>query len=241
MVGFAMIYGLLALGLATAIRLAYQVATTHERFAIQTIIIEGASAKTETDLRHQLAPYKTKNIFALDLAAIRHRVEEHAWVAEASVQSQLPRILKVRLIEYEPCGLVRLDQGIFVVNRLGALICPFQDYHQILDLPVMIGVAQDENRDASIKHGLDVLHAIRETSLLFWDNIETLDLSNPENMVVRLRNEPAPLYLGKKVILQNLKNYLSIAERIQNEYPSLSYIELGFSNQVAIKPQESVH
>ena len=86
--------------------------------------------------------------------------------------------------------------------------------------------------DASI-----TLMLISLESLFFWDNIETLDVSDSDNMVVRLRSQTAPVYLGDTVIAENLNNYLSIAQHIQEKYPALDYIELGFPNQVAIMPK----
>jgi len=85
--------------------------------------------------------------------------------------------------------------------------------------------------------GLSTLDTIKQASLLFWDYIETLDLSDEENMIVHLRSVAAPVYLGAEVIPANLTNYLTIAEHIAQDYPNLKYIELGFPNQIAIMPK----
>ena len=142
------------------------------------------------------------------------------------------------MIEREPAGLIRMKDKVLVVARDHKPIANYNQYGTALDTPVITGVEKHANPDEAIARGLETLQTIRETSLLFWDQIETLDLSDAENMIVQLRSVNAPIYLGKEVIPANIKNYLAIAHRIESDYPQLHYIELGFPRQIAILPKE---
>lgn len=235
--GYVVVYGMLAAGAAIALVQGYRTLHNHPAFRIQSIIIKGASPKTEAQLLPSLDWVHDRNFFLLDLAAVKRRVRQHSWVKDAMVHGQLPHTLIISVEEREPAGLIRHGNAVFLVDMTGREIATYEAFVRPVDFPVITGLDGKKNRAAVVKNGLQALALIRENSLVFWDNIETLDLSNEDNMVVYLRDEKAPLYLGGMVIPQNLKNYLSIAERIQEEYSQLAYIELGFPNQIAIRPR----
>ncbi len=235
--GYLFFYGLLAVGAGFAVVHGYRALHRHPAFNIQNVIVKGASPKTEAGLAGSIAPIYGRNIFRLDLATVKQNVMRHPWVKDAVIHGQLPSSLVISVEEREPAGLARYRDRVYLVDEAGEEIASFEEAIGPVDFPVIIGLEGKKNRESVVRLGLRALARIRANSLVFWDNIETLDLSNEDNLVVYLRNEEAPLYLGGAVIPQNLKNYLSIAERIQEEYSRLAYIELGFPNQIAIRPR----
>ena len=236
LIGYFVFYCILALGLGAAVSYGYRSLHQHPSFSVDTIVIEGASHGTENELVASLDWVKGKNFFALELEKIREQVLHHPFVAFSSVKGLLPRTLKVTVVERVPIGLVRKGNQIFVVD---SQLIPFADVNKFegpFDFPVIVGLDDTKNETKALQRGITTLQIIKNTSLLFWDYIETLDLSDEENMIVHLRSVKAPLYLGPEVIPENLKNYLAIAQRIEDTYPKLRYIELGFPNQIAIMP-----
>jgi len=233
---YILVYLLSAMVVTALIAYGYRVLRTHPGFAIDTLIIEGASAGTEAELRDSLAWVIGKNFFSVDLERVRTQVIAHARVASAGVRGMVPSTLTVITAEHQPAGLVRSGDRVWVIAEDQRVIAAYEDYSVPLDLPVITGV--DREARARIAHGLEMLRRIRTTSLFFWDQIETLDLSDEENMIVQLRSVAAPIYLGKEVIPDNIRNYLSIASRLERDFPELTYIELGFPDQVAIMPKE---
>ncbi len=246
--GYLFFYCTLALGIGLAITWTYRTLHSHPVFAIDTIEIQGASPRTEGELRKALVPFMSQNFFLVDLTKVRAVALRHPWVASANVYAHLPRRIKVVVDEYRPAGLVRSGKGVVVVAANGHAIAPIEDLNEalgnqtvadeLLDRPVLLGVPAGEAGFPVVQKGLAALETIRNTSLLFWGHIETLDLSDERNMIVHLRNVTAPLYLGDEVIPRNLQNYLAIAPYLDKEYPSLAYIELGFPNHIAIMPKE---
>ena len=236
--GFLLIYLFSAALVTLAIARGYQLLRTHEMFAVETLLIEGASTAVEADLREQLAWTIGRNFFVVDLERVRAEAVRHEWVESAGVRGQLPDTLTLIINEQRVAGLVRIGDQIMVVAGNNQIIAPYDAYGEPLDLPVIIGVDGHADREAAIAKGLEMLHRIRATSLFFWDQIETLDLSDEENMIIQLRSVTAPIYLGREVITANIRNYLAIAHRLEQDFPDLCYIELGFPNQVAIMPKE---
>lgn len=225
--------------LTLAAREGFRYLNTSSRFNVKEIIVEGASPRIEKDLLQKLDNVMGQNIFRIDLNEIHARTMTHSWIDQADIYAQLPGSLRLRIGERLPAGLVRLENAIYLVSKGGLIICPYSDYDRVLDLPVITGLNRSDQLPQDIRASLAVLNKIRRESLLFWRNIETIDFKDNDNMVVRLREERAPIYLGDEVIAANLTNYLSIARHIKDNYPALDYIELGFPNQVAIMPKKN--
>jgi len=227
------------MGLTTAVAYGYRTLHRHPAFALDSVEIRGASTKTATDLRALLAERRGANLFQLDLSSVREEVEKHPWVETAMIQSHLPNKLTLFVIERTPAGLARRGDRVEAVSADGQRICDYHDYSMPLDLPVIIGLERTDAADDALRKGLRTLAAIKEASLLFWDNLETLDVSDPENMIARLRSQSAPINLGGELIPANLGNYLAIADHIQSRHPDPVYIELGFPNQIAVMPKQA--
>lgn len=235
--GYLLFYGVLASGLAYGVRWGYLTIRSHPSFAVAHVQIGGTSDKTVAELQNELQDLYGKNLFSLSLAKIQKRVEDHVWVDEATVALQLPNLVRIVVQERKPAGILRFKNEVLLVSQHGQVICPYNEYGGVLDLPVLVGLNGPEAREPDIRAGIDTLQEIRHISPFFWENIETLDLANEENMIVQLRNVDAPVHLGDQVIAENILNYLTIADYIARHYPSLQYIELGFPDQVAIMPE----
>lgn len=239
--GWMMMLGVMGFGLLTAYRYVSETLYTHPKLAVASLQVHGAAVATEKELRAALKDVIGQNVFQLKLGDIREQVRSHSRVSNAVISTELPNTLRIGITERQPAGLIRMGNNIKVVTDIGEIIGNYDDYGALLDLPVVEGIDDHADKTAVIQRSLNMLSIIKETSLLFWDNIESLDMSNHENVVVTARNVPAPIFLGVEVIPENIKNYLSIAQRIETDYDALAYIELGFPNQVAVKPIASMH
>ncbi|CAM2006220.1 cell division protein FtsQ/DivIB [Acanthopleuribacter pedis] len=224
------------MGLSTLVGYGYRTLRSHPRFAIQQIEIQGAGPSAEREIRQILEPVLGHNVFSLDLGSLQRRILDYPRVKSVVVRGEVSGTLRLDVVEHEPAGLVQIENRILVVNREGDMLGSYEHFGRPLDLPVLVGLEGNEDLTVLIERGLATLAALRDTSLVFWDNVETLNLGNPENMIVTLRSEPAPIYLGRRVIAENIMNYLSIAQRVREDYPQLQYIELGYPNQVAVMP-----
>lgn len=238
MLGYLLFYGATVTLLTMAVVWGYRTIMSHPSFAVKKIEILGASPNTRQDISNTFSNHMNMNIFKIEPKTMRDSILVHPWVASADVFTQLPDTIRIQVTERLPGGMIRRGNDLFLIGNEGEIICSYHEYGKPVDLPVLIGLEKNADNQAAIRLGLKTLTNIKDASLVFWDNIETLDLSDNDNMVVRLRNERAPVHLGGQVIAANLKNYLSIAQHIQETYPALDYIELGFPEQIAIMPKK---
>lgn len=94
------------------------------------------------DLRHsdkaalvaEVEPYTEAGFFAVDLAAIRSRLEANPWVYKAEVERVWPDELRVHIVEETPIAYWGDE---YLINQAGALFVPRGD--KDLALPVLFG------------------------------------------------------------------------------------------------------
>lgn len=100
----------IALGLPYGVFQVYMYAVSSPTFGVQHVALDGASHVTEAELltRGELA--LGMNIFDVDEARAASLIAELPWVAEASVERELPDTVRVRVREHVPAA-VALDGG----------------------------------------------------------------------------------------------------------------------------------
>jgi len=150
--------------------LAFRYVTTSPRFAVEQIVTTGGKRRSSDDLAALAGIERGKNVFAVDLAAARARLLADPWVSEAAVVRQLPRTMKIRVVEREAVGLVaaidasstfRSASETFLVTSEGEVIKRL-DAGDPTDLPVVTGMplqqltGDREGSSAIIQRALDL-------------------------------------------------------------------------------------
>ncbi len=92
--------------------------TTSSRFSIREVeIITNGPADKKNIL--QLAHIQIgENIFALDLAAVKHRVEQDPWVAAATISRALPDRIQIRYQAQIPAAILGAE-SLYYLNQSG--------------------------------------------------------------------------------------------------------------------------
>jgi len=106
--------------------------------AVRHIDIEGRSHTSDADLLDALNIWRGMPILGLDLAAMRARVADIGWVAEARIERHLPDRLKIILSERIPVGLLQSGAGHQLIDHSGAIIAG-ADVTLFGHLPVVSG------------------------------------------------------------------------------------------------------
>jgi cell division protein FtsQ len=89
---------------------------------VRDVFVEGRRRTSPEALRTQLGIDLGMPLLALDTAATKERLEQLAWVEEASVARMLPDTVQIRLLERQPLALWQHDGRFDVIDRAGAVI-----------------------------------------------------------------------------------------------------------------------
>lgn len=91
-------------------------------FAVGGVEVEGAAQTSVAAIKARADIDVDRNIFGQDLGAMRDRVEDLPWVAQAAVSRLLPNVLKIEVVEHEPFALWQKDRDLHLVNTQGEVI-----------------------------------------------------------------------------------------------------------------------
>jgi cell division septal protein FtsQ len=186
------------------------------------------------------------SILTADLSAYRRRLLESPWVADVAMRRVLPSTIEVFVEERRPMGLSRLGNQLYLVDREGTLIDEFGPQYAEFDLPIVDGLVRapgsgepaiDENRAALARRVIDALSARKTLA----QRVSQIDVSDGNDAVVLLDDDPALLHLGNQRFLERLQAYVDLAPSLRERVPDIDYVDLRFEERVYVRPGGSGH
>jgi cell division protein FtsQ len=106
-------------------------------FKVDDIFVEGRVKTPRDQLLTALGVNRGDAIFAVDLAAARHRIEMIPWVRTAAVERRLPGQIHLVITERAPIALWQSKGRYFLVDRDGQIVGDQIDDYP--DLPLTVG------------------------------------------------------------------------------------------------------
>jgi cell division protein FtsQ len=79
--------------------LAYRHATSAEYFAVSTISVEGQGRLGADEVLAAAGVERGMNVFSVDVDEVAARLENQPWIAEAAATRQLPRSVRIEIVE----------------------------------------------------------------------------------------------------------------------------------------------
>lgn len=113
-------------------------AAQREGLVVADVLAEGATNTDRRALLRLLAEYRNQNILLVDIAEIRSKLVRLPWVRDVSVLRELPRTLRVRLVEHEPAARWHDGRRQVLVSEAGVVI-PVPSTPRFAKLPLLWG------------------------------------------------------------------------------------------------------
>ena len=109
-----------------------------EAFEIDEVRVSRCEHISKAEIMDLIHLPQRRNIFQVDLDAIRRRLEDHPWIARVYVRRGFPSRLVVRIEERVPVAVVHLDRLYYLDDQ--ARIFKRVERGDPLDLPVITGL-----------------------------------------------------------------------------------------------------
>ena len=203
---------------------------TSPRFDVNKVLVLGSKRVTETQVLGQADVPDQANVFSVDLAAIRERVERMAWVRYAIVQRVFPDTITIKIFEREPVGLARLRGRVYQFDADGAIL----DYDPGtgVNYPILDGL-QTKDSEGNVRRAELYVRVLRE--LQSQSELSEVHINQDDEVSVVLSGEPIVVNLGVGDFHARWIRYLELKSQIQERYPDAVQVDFRFQNQVILK------
>jgi len=203
---------------------------TSPRFEIKKVEVVGLRRVEQTEVLAQAGLPDETNVFAVDLAQVRERVEELKWVRFASVKRVLPDTIAISIVERQPVGLARIKKQILQFDTEAELLA--RDQGTGMNAPILDGLKPNDREGNKKKVGIyrkimDDLHGQGELS--------EIHINDAGEVSVISLNEPLLVRLGADDFRGRWGMYLRHRAEIQRDYPEAVQVDFRFANQVILK------
>lgn len=210
----------------------YLFVITWSRLEIRDVRVSCADESVRTGVVRHLEGTHWGNILLLDLSKIRGRLEAEPWVKEARLRKVFPSSLQIALVPRTPAALLR-KEALILIDRDGVELeaAPPGTYPE---LPLLVDEAGfREDRADKLRRAWTCLDGLADGERL---DVESIDLTDPANAVLKLRSAPTRILLGDAGFGARIADYLKNRERWTREFGLLEYVDLRFDDRVYLKP-----
>jgi cell division septal protein FtsQ len=212
-----------------------------EALRITRITVSGNVRMSKGEVVALLDGLRGHNMVTVNLEAWRMKLLTSPWVADARLRRVLPGTIAVAIIERQPMGIARLRGELYLVDEGGTIVDQFGPNYAELDLPVIDGLASapqdggtliDESRATLAARLLATLHTRPDLA----KRISQVDVSDPRDAVVILKDDTAFVRLGDDAFVERLESYLDVAPMLRERVDGIDYVDLRFDERIYVKP-----
>lgn len=231
---------LFLLAVAGVLFLIYKGLSRSDFFQITATNIQGCRRTTKNLILEVSGVDVHSNLLALNLGAVREKIEAHEWVDSAEVKRVWPNRLNITIKERVPVALASLEEGLFYVDQSGvafAQMLPPED----MDYPVITGLSREawpQTLSGSVLE--DALQFIRQAgqgnSILPKQNISELRVDE-NGVVLFLVDRPFPIRLGRGAVATKYYWLAKVLYRLYKgkEFAKTAYIDMEYGrNKVLV-------
>jgi cell division septal protein FtsQ len=197
---------------------------------VTAIDVTGTSRLTAADVQSQLHNLMDTPLLRADLREYQQILLKSPWIASAQLWRVLPSTVKVQITERVPVAIARFAGELFLVDGDGVIVEKFSSQYSRLNLPVIDGLAAsasvgDTVDEARIGLFNRLMHDLSARADLV-DRLSQIDVSNPRNAIVTLRDEPLKLYLGEQEFLTRLERWIQTAASVRAQLDLKDHVDL---------------
>ncbi len=206
-------------------------------FAIDGFRIERTRRASETRIERRLVrAYAGRNIFSVNLYEIERLAMRDPWVRAASIKRVLPATIRVRVIERSPVAVALIQGVAHLVDKEGYVIGLTGSAAD--DLPVITGLGglQGDALVAGLRRGVSILERLHVRAPLFAKRLSELDLSKPSAVAAHTLGGGPRLLLDPESVERNVNRWLDLGRVIRDHAGPLDYVDLRWSQRIAVKP-----
>lgn len=256
---FGTIFGLFVLwrlGEWTLDQLVYD----NKSFAIQQIDVHTDGVISPEQLRLWTGVRVGQNLLALDLARVKHDLENWPMIKSASVERVMPETLRVRVVEREPLAQVTLlqprnggglEQRIFYLDAEGFMLQPLDPRQRAVplgqaseQLPLIVGLNPSDLQpgrrmeSGQVQAALKLIGEFEQSPMAGLVDLKRIDVSMPQVLVVTT-GQGSEITFAPDNFERQLARWWKVHDQCLRESKSIASLDLAVSDYVPLRFQET--
>ena len=210
---------------------------------VSRIAVRGNARLSSGEVQALVDDLRGTSILRVDLEAFRQRLIESPWVADVGLRRVLPSTIEVFVSERRPVGLCRLGQELFLVDETGTVIDQFGPQYAQFDLPIIDGLVvgpgptQGSIDPARAELAARVITALARSPQIAG-RLSHVDVSDAQDAVILLDDDPALLHLGRDRFLERVQSYLDLSAALRERVAAIDYVDLRFDQRLYVRPAD---
>jgi cell division protein FtsQ len=207
---------------------AYRHTQSNERFAVQTIEIDGVVHTPRQALDRATQSYVGLNLFQIDIARVQHDLGGMGWVRRIDIEKKLPNTLRIKISEREPVALVRRGERLLYVDDEGVGFAELSPTVGDADLPLISDAAGTE-----LVRTVTLLRELRARDRELYSRVSEVWPIPPRGFAMYDRQIGAVVYANDDDLVSKWRNLYAVLQAENN--PKIEYADLRFANRVIVK------
>lgn len=226
----------------------------NKSFAVQELDVHTDGIIALDQIRRWTGVSPGQNVFALDLDAVRRKLEMVSMIQKVSLEKVLPRTLRIRVIEREPLAQLNiarprspggielvpfyLDADGYVISPLSPAQCSAATANQPADqFPLIVGLSPNEVQpgrrieSSQARAALQLIQAFDRSPMQGLVDLCRIDVSMPDVLLVKT-GQGNEITFGLADMDQQLLRWLAIFEEGQKMNKAIATLDLAVSNNI---------
>jgi cell division protein FtsQ len=213
----------------------------HPYFALRELVVQRRGHVTEDMIRRATGLAAGMSIWDVDAQQIQARVEQLPWVRTARVRRELPDRVVIRVREYRPLAIVRVEdaqRSLYYVAADGRIFAPV-DGSDGRDLPYVSGLSQADlehgnGRGAeAVREALDALAAAGDVKV--FGGVSEVHVDPAKGVTIMPARPAVPIYLGHGEYAAKLARAAEVLPRWADREAEVQSVRCEFEDQVIVR------
>lgn len=216
------------------------------QYGLKRLVVETGGDYSKREIRRSTGLRKNQNIWSVDLAQVRTRIESLPFVSAAHVEKQLPDTLVIKVKERTP--ILRIDgidpvlgtREVLYVDRDECMLFKPRSHEAVYNVPTVNGLVFTELetgqslKDTPVGIIVDLLKRLEVSHLGTSLNIVAADVSDPFAIEV-VTNEKATIKFRTDFLNQQLSRLSDIVEYARVREQRIETVDLTLDRNVPVR------
>ena len=213
-----------------ALQRSYLFLISWDKLNIRNVQIICSNLQIHKDVEQLFEGKKLGNIFLLDISQLQDSLVKHRWIKDISVRKIFPLSIKIDVEAAKPAAIVKKERYT-MIDREGVTLEHITSLED-RNLPLLI---DSDNFKHHYQEKVDLAWScLISLEPAEREQIGVMDLSEYENVVIKLNNGSPWLKLGNEGYQKKLHSLPRLLENLK-KYGELEHIDLRFPDRLIIK------